>query len=128
MLFKTIIPEEANATTHFSLKLWHERLGHINTRAIKDLVAKNLGTGVNLDSCEDFFCSGCAHGKQHKTTFQKSRHQKMEPGKLIPSDVGVMPIHSVSGAKYFIIFKDDHSGYRTVFFTKHKSDTFECFK
>jgi len=128
MLFKTIISEEANTTTQSSLEVWHKRLGHLNTRAIKEIISKNLGTGVNLDSQEDFFCSGCAYSKQHKEPFQKSERQKMKPGELIHSDVAIMPKPSVNGAKYFVTFKDDHSGYRVVYFMKHKNDTLECFK
>ena len=39
-----------------------------------------------------------------------------------------MSVPSVQGAKYFALFKDDLSGYRVVFFIKHKDDTLECFK
>jgi len=125
MLFKTVISKEANTTTQSSLEVWHKRLGHLNTRAIKEIISKNLETGVNLDSHEDFFCPDCAYGKQHKEPFQKSERQKMKPGELIHSDVAIMPTPSVGGAKYFVIFKDDHSGYRVVYFMKHKNDTLE---
>lgn len=39
-----------------------------------------------------------------------------------------MSVPSVQGAKYFVLFKDNLSGYRVVFFIKHKNDTLECFK
>lgn len=39
-----------------------------------------------------------------------------------------MPTDSVGGSKYFLLLKDDHSCFRTVYFLKHKSDTFKCFK
>jgi len=55
MLFKTVISEEANTTTQSSLEVWHKRLGHLNTRAIKEIISRNLRTGVNLDSHENFF-------------------------------------------------------------------------
>jgi len=100
----------------------------LNIRAIKEIISKYLGTDVNLDSHEDFFCPGCAYGKQHKEPFQKSERQKMKPGELIHSDVAIMLTPSVNGAKYFVTFKDDHSGYRAVYFMEHKNDTLECFK
>lgn len=39
-----------------------------------------------------------------------------------------MSVPSVQGARYFVSFKDDYSGYRVVFFIKNKGDTLECFK
>lgn len=39
-----------------------------------------------------------------------------------------MLTESLGGAKFFVMFKDDASGYRQVFFLKHKSDVFESFK
>lgn len=39
-----------------------------------------------------------------------------------------MSVSSPSGSRYFVLFKDGCSGYRTVYFLKHKSDVFEKFK
>lgn len=39
-----------------------------------------------------------------------------------------MSVPSVQGARYFVLFKDDFSGYRVVFFIKHKNEILECFK
>ena len=39
-----------------------------------------------------------------------------------------MPIQSLGSARYMLDFKDDATGFRTVFFIKHKSDVYECFK
>lgn len=35
---------------------------------------------------------------------------------------------SISESKYFLLFKDDHSSFRHVYFLRHKDDTFEKFK
>lgn len=35
---------------------------------------------------------------------------------------------SIGGSKYFLLFKDDHSSFRYVYFIRHKDDTFEKFK
>lgn len=37
-----------------------------------------------------------------------------------------MPYNSIAGSRYFLLFKDDYSHYRTVNFLKNKSDVFEC--
>lgn len=42
-----------------SLKLWHERLGHVNNRTIKDMVKIRAVTGVDLSNVKDFFCEAC---------------------------------------------------------------------
>lgn len=69
------------------------------------------------------------YGKQHKLTFGQSKHIKAKCGEYIHSDLcGPMSVSSVNGARYFVLFKDDYSGYRVVFFIKHKDDTLECFK
>ena len=82
MSFKTIISDEVKAITHSSLKMWHERLGHLNTRAIKELVSKNLGIGVTLDYQENFFYLGCAYGKQQKSNVSKSPTLKDETWRI----------------------------------------------
>lgn len=35
---------------------------------------------------------------------------------------------SIGGSKYFLLFKDDKSSFRCVYFLKYKSETFEKFK
>jgi len=57
--------------------MWHKRLGHLNTRAIKELVSKNSGIGT-LDYQENFFYLGCAYGKQQKSNVSKSPTLKNE--------------------------------------------------
>ena len=39
-----------------------------------------------------------------------------------------MSTQSVGGAKFFVTFKDDYSGFRHAYFMRHKSDVYECFK
>lgn len=54
---------------------------------------------------------------------------KRKPGRFIHSDVcGPMSVNSLGGSRFYVMFKDDASGFRHVFFMKHKSDVFERFK
>jgi len=39
-----------------------------------------------------------------------------------------MSTESLGGARFFVTFKDEASGYRHVYLMKHKADVFECFK
>lgn len=129
LLFHTKISIEANAAGIDDIRIWHERLGHINNKAIRELVASETISKLDLSSVDKLFCEGCMYGKQHKLPFKSKVHRKTQPGEFIHSDVcGPMSIPSVQGAKYFILFKDDCSGYRVVYFIKHKSDALTCFK
>lgn len=39
-----------------------------------------------------------------------------------------MPEESLGGSKYFVLFRDDYSKFRYVYFMKNKSEVFEKFK
>lgn len=120
---------EANMST-MSLKIWYERLGHLNKRALCDLVKKELVEGVKVTNERDFFCDACQLGKVHKLPFEKvAKKVSTRPGELTHSDVcGPMLENSLGGARYFVTFIDDASGYRHVYFLRHKSDVFDRFR
>lgn len=128
MLFKTLKPVQSELNvSETSFQTWHERLGHINTKflsAVPDVV-----DDVKLGGKQEFFCEGCIHGKQHKVSFTRNMARASRAGELIHGDVcGPMPIPSVREYRYFVIFKDDFSGYRFVRFLMHKSDVLLQFK
>ena len=39
-----------------------------------------------------------------------------------------MSVELLGGAKFYVIFKDDASEFRHIYFIKHKSDVYEKFK
>ena len=127
MLIKVVEPLQANVVKADSLKIWHERLGHINYRSLKDMVKDGLITGVT-DMTEPF-CEACQFGKLHRVSFKTVTDRvEYKVGECIHSDVcGPMTKTSYGGSDYFVLFKDDVSGYRQVYFIKHKSDVFERF-
>ncbi|KMQ92933.1 integrase core domain protein [Lasius niger] len=120
---------EVNVSTT-SLKVWHERLGHLNKRALCDLVKKGLVEGVKVANENEFFCDTCQLGKAHRLPFKTvEKKANTKPGEFIHSDVcGPMSETSPGGARYFVTFIDDASGFRHVYFLKHKSDVFDRFK
>ncbi|KAG7203935.1 hypothetical protein KM043_017093 [Ampulex compressa] len=88
------------------------------------------GMQLNEEEDEDFFGESCQFGKQHKLPFNKEastdRHQLRG---MFHSDVcGPMSVQSLGDERYFVLFKDDASGYRRVSFIRHKSDVFDKFK
>lgn len=115
--------------TATNLRMWHERLGHIGKRAIRELVKKELVKGVSILDCDDFFCEACQLGKAHRKPFKKCIEKvKTEPGEEIHTDVcGPMSTDSL-GARFFLTFKDDATSFRHIYFIKHKSDVFDKFK
>ena len=121
---------EVNYTSAASLKIWHERMGHVNCDRIKDMLRSKVVSGVSVVDKTNFFCEKCPLGKQFKLPFKKHEKDKnITPGEVIHSDLcGPMQNISVGGAKSFLFFKDEASGFRSVFFLKHKDDTFEALK
>lgn len=123
------VTHEANTVTSGTLKEWHERLGHINTRSLKQLFSKELVGRVELTDCEEFFCESCVYAKQHKLKFPPIERHVTKPGELVYSDVcGPMSVDSIGGSRYFVLFKDDSTSYCEVMFIKHKSDVYERFR
>jgi Integrase core domain. len=121
---------ECNIAKKQNLKLWHERLGHINLKALKEIAKNKIIEDLNIDDFDDFFCDTCHLGKQsRKPHYTSSSVRVSKPGEIIHSDVcGPMNIESPSGSRYFILFKDDFSKYRTVYFMRHKSEALSKFK
>ena len=62
-------------------------------------------------------------GKSKRKLFSTSGHIKASQiGQLAHSDLcGPMSVASPGGALYLIIFKDDFTGYRVLYFFNHKS-------
>ncbi|CAG9839428.1 unnamed protein product [Diabrotica balteata] len=119
---------ECNLASKSSIKLWHDRLGHINFTTIKKTA--NLVDNMRVDNKEEFFCETCQYGKQSRKTHKSlTRSISDKPGEMIHTDVcGPVKISSPSGSKYFVLFKDDCSSYCSVYFLKHKSGVLNKFK
>jgi len=109
-----------------SSKLWHRRLGHLSLKSVKELVTP---FGELLpDSDPD--CQVCASGKLSRAAIHTpctvSRQQ--ESLGMVHTDVcGPLSTPSVSGARYFVTFTDDHSRKSWVKALKTKADTFSAF-
>ncbi|CAG4933546.1 unnamed protein product [Colias eurytheme] len=130
---KTVLPDTCNLVQNkqSDLRMWHERLGHINVKQIKNMTANSVVNGLEMidNGQNSFVCEACAYGKQCKFPFQKSERGELQPGDLVYSDVcGPMSTSSIQGMRYFLLFKDAATSYRHVYFMKHKSDVMEVFK
>ena len=70
-------------------KTWHERLGNINLRAMKDLISRDLAHGVKVKQAEEF-CEDCQFSKSHKLPFKKEVEKKRNPEKWCTQTCAVL--------------------------------------
>ena len=100
--------------SHLTLDIWHRRLAHLNYATIQQMASQGIVDGLVLSDRHKSFCSGCAYGKHARAPFPFDNHHERSknPGDLIHSDLcGLMSVPSVGGALYFILFKDNCSGF-----------------
>lgn len=94
-----------------------------NCNTINKMITNGSVTGMNLSDKKAFFCEDCPLGKQARFPFTSKARSEVTPGEVVHADLcGPMQTPSIGGAKFFLLLKDDCSGFRTVYFLKHKSD------
>ncbi|XP_019093239.1 PREDICTED: uncharacterized protein LOC109129445 [Camelina sativa] len=114
-----------------SIDLWHQRLGHMNTRNLATLVNKEIIRGVpKLKGENNMVCGPCNQGKQVKIQHKKVPDVQSKLAlDLVHMDLmGPMQVESLAGKKYVFVFVDDYSRYTWVRFIREKSDTIDSFK
>ncbi len=85
----------------------------------------NVMSGLNIenDNSPPPLCHGCVLGKMHRLPFPKGGTRASNVGDLIHSDVcGPMQTMSPGKARYYVLFKDDFSGWCEVKFIQNKSE------
>jgi len=114
---------------HGTLHDWHCRLGHISFDNVKRLAEDH--PEITIDgSRSNPTCVSCVTTKQTRIpNHLPSTRITTVPLELIHTDfAGPMNIPSLGGARYFLLFIDDHTRYTTVFTIYQKSETFSKFK
>jgi len=133
-LYKLDVPYEAPqcALLSSTLDTWHQRLAHVDATTIRNMVDKNIVTGIKLtrDSSQDITCDGCILGKGHRSPIpKKSMTRSSNILQLVHSDVnGPLETASIGGSRYFITFIDDYSKWTVVYMMRTKSESFNCFQ
>jgi hypothetical protein len=109
-------------------ELWHRRYAHINYQALPFL--KRMVEGIpELQSTHEGICKGCALGKNIKKPFPSNNNRSKEILDLIHSDVcGLMPVKSLGGSLYYVIFIDDYSRKTWLYLLKTKDEVFNKFQ
>jgi len=114
-------------------RLWHMRLGHRNMRDVKQLAGMEVGIPASFKgNKEGRSCDICEVGKHTHASFPaKGKDGKLasEPMELVHVDVfGPIDTPSVSGSMYAILFTDDYSKWRSIYFMKSKAQSLEKLK
>jgi len=121
---------EANvASNAVSVRVWHERFGHTNFQAIRELIHGNAVTGIEIiehktqnDESQQI-CEGCMLGKMTCKSFTNLNRAKV-PGELFHLDIcGPMSIDALDSSRLMAVFVDDHS--EVIFPIRHKSETIQ---
>lgn len=105
-----------------SIKTWHERLAHQCIKYVRDIL--NRSQIDYIDDWDDHVCVGCVYGKQHRISHPRNLKVANSILDLVHVDLCEMNLLSLGGAKYFLLFKDDFSHFRTVYFLKAKNEVF----
>lgn len=115
-----------------TLAIWHQRLCHISYPTILAMERTEAVTGMILQNKNiPEFCRGCVLGKSHRHAFisQPIRTPSSIPGYQVHADIcGPMAHVSLGGALYYLLFKDDYSGFRYIFCIAEKSEALRCFQ
>ncbi|GKA03878.1 putative ribonuclease H-like domain-containing protein [Tanacetum coccineum] len=115
----------AKATSDKS-KLWHKRLGHINSKNLNKLVKGNLVRGLPSKVFKnDHTCVACHKGKQHRASCKAKLERLItEPLHTLHMDLfGPTSVKSINHASYCLVITDDCTRFSWVFFLASKNET-----
>ena len=125
-LYKLLITVEkgdiASVARELNFDVWHQRIGHQNQNYVKKFL-KHFEIENCIKSDTKTICEHCVMGKQSRKPFKLSSTETNEIGDIIHSDVcGPMEVESLGGNRYYVLFEDDYSNYRTIYTIKRKSE------
>ena len=101
--------------------------GHKSKVYVEKFLKRRVITFTN----DNKLCEGYVLCKHHRMSFGMRTYDVRQPGDLVHLDVcGPMQGARFSGYKYFVVFKDEYSKFRTVYFMKKKFEVthkLKCF-
>ncbi len=118
---------ESNAVACLSISNWHRCFAHQNVQYTREILNR-LGIKCEKTEFDDDKCVSCLKGKICRITYQPNLHLAKEVGELTHIDMLLSPSNSIGGSKYALVFKDDLSKFRTVYFLKTKENTVNLFE
>lgn len=118
-------PDADKALYANSIENWHKKLGHISLDNIKYMASHKIVDSLNICEGEKLAsCADCALGKcRHSSDPYRCRLHNVEPGQILHLDtVGPITPHSINANQYFVLAKDEHSGYRMAAYVSTKKE------
>lgn len=113
-------------------KVWHERLGHLNSRALDQLLNASEGIKIKSSDTEDNsnLCEPCIMSKMTRFPFLPTTPKTTHPGELVHSDLkGPFKHPAIDGPwRYFVTYVDYHTRFTKVFLLEHKRDQLRAFR
>lgn len=104
-----------------NVDVWHNHLAHSNKRVVQFLQQQNLISVTHSSS--NNLCTSCEISKSSKLPFVNVVERAKHPFSKIHCDLwGPVPISSIQGFCYFVIFVDDFSRICWLYPLKRKSD------
>ena len=116
------------------LQVWHERLGHVSSDAVRLIYRTGSIDDFDIDAtsdhADDCKCTTCLMTKA-KTVHMPNRPKEYDPTTERPmahivSDVKVIGTPSLTGSKYYVSFIDTCTRHVSVYFLEKKSDVAEA--
>ena len=126
----TILVTNTSNTNNNSIILWHQRLGHINNKALRALLKTTKGSNIenikdlDLEKCE-ICLKANLNNSINKTSSNTTKYEYLDK---ISSDLcGPINPPTYNNYKYFITFLDKRSRYLEVKLLKTKDEAYEAF-
>ncbi|GJU27522.1 ribonuclease H-like domain-containing protein [Tanacetum coccineum] len=124
-LYPVTAPSSIPHAFFVSQHTWHQRFGHPGGEMLRRLVSSNF------ISCNEekpsVLCHACQLGKHVRLPFVSSSTVISSCFDIIHSDVWTLPIPSLSGFKYYVLFLDHYSQFVWVYPLVNKSDVMSKF-
>lgn len=123
--FDIIANDTAKAFITRTLSDWHDRFGHISTQVIKKMANDKIVQGLQVNSSDDNFdCEACFRNKGTKAPHPPRTTQRTQRvGACLHIDTaGPMRTSGLYGELFFVLAKDEASGFRKVACVDAKSE------
>ena len=124
--------QESHRACTVSLETWHRRLGHVAVEKLDHMAKRGIVSDLKLETSPNHQpkCEACVLGKSHRESQPKGPVDRAKrPGLMLHCDLcGPMETESMGGKRYAIVFTDDYSRYRFVYFVRTKDELLRCFQ
>lgn len=101
---------------------WHRILNHVSYDRI--LTTQKCVDGMKIERSDDKgTCEICVLANLKRRSFKGILLKETVPGRVLHTDICTMPVKSIGGALYYIVFSDEASRFLRIYFMKDVSAT-----